>query len=483
MKNMRPALTFITLIFAFLWASPTQAQEITEAGAQRLQSVFQNILANKQTEIAAQKKRPHELILDGNVTVEAVETYYAITLPQMTLSYPDGDRINIGLISLNASPHDKPGQFKTTMALPTAIIGHDETGQEVMRVAIGKQKTSGIWHEKLENFIKLDAIYNDIQITIDGGSASALLPELKIVYDLTENENARWSGPTYVQVSGFIMSSADGVSAAFEQMTLALKLDQFAPEAFKKSATSPSSVATLANGADFNLSVTGLKTSHKNDTGEEESLTLGSGGFNLAYEGALSKTMAARLGFNFKDVKTNNTPQEIAELLPQSGQIKLAQHNIPINSVSEVIENSPKGDAKMLGLSLLLKIPAILAQTGSYIELYETTMQNENYLIDLETTLRADIAAANSATANGKLRFRGLDKVLSLAQVAGRSLGGSEYVPSLRAFARLLERLKPLGRVETDAESGFIHVFDLEMNKAGQFLINNQNAALLFNEP
>ncbi|HOO81028.1 MAG TPA: hypothetical protein PK513_00805, partial [Alphaproteobacteria bacterium] len=89
----------------------------------------------------------------------------------------------------------------------------------------------------------------------------------------------------------------------------------------------------------------------------------------------------------------------------------------------------------------------------------------------------------NSATATGTLRFAGLDKILSRAQVIGTNINSSPYALPVRELARFLERLKPLGRVETNAEDGFVHIFNLEMNKKGQFLINGQNASALLQEP
>ena len=57
------------------------------------------------------------------------------------------------------------------------------------------------------------------------------------------------------------------------------------------------------------------------------------------------------------------------------------------------------GDAKLLGISLLLKLPAIMAAAESYLEINETNIQNENYNISLDTTIKADNTTANSATA------------------------------------------------------------------------------------
>jgi len=449
---------FMLCVFFYVW--PAHAQDVTEAEAQRLQTVFQNILTTRKDAIATETQNQSELVLKGDVTVEAVDTYYAITFPQITINYPDGDYVDIGLISLNASPHDKPGQFRMTMALPTPILGFNGTGQEIMRIALGAQQSAGIWHEGLENFIKLDTVYTDVQITsID---TKTTLPEVRIRYDLEESENGRWS---------------------LEKVAMSIIFDEFAPEAFQKTPQNALPSLNLADGADFKLSFQGFNASKENAKGVKEELSFKQAGINFSYDEALSGSVDAHFGFNFSEVSEGNTPEELTAFIPKSGQFKLTHHNIPLGAINEIVENSAQGGPKALGIGLLLKIPAIMAQAGSYIELYETSLQNENYNLSLDTTLRADMTATNSATASGKLRFAGLDKILSLAQVEGRNLDSSKYAAPMRSFARFLERLKPLGRVETDEQNGFVHIFDLEMNKAGQLLINNQNAMLLLNEP
>ena len=170
-------------------------------------------------------------------------------------------------------------------------------------------------------------------------------------------------------------------------------------------------------------------------------------------------------------------------LLPRTGSFSLTQHNIPLAEIDETLQNSAEASGKILSLPLLFKIPSILAQAGSYLEIRETFFENPEYRIDFDSILRADLAAVNSATAIGTLRFAGLDKILSRAQVIGTDINSSPYALPVRELARFLERLKPLGRIETTAENGFIHIFDLKMDEKGQFLINGQNTDTLLQEP
>ena len=458
-----------TVLLVSLLPLSTSAQNITESEAQRLQILFQNILEAQQQDVA-KDGREQELTLQGEVSVEPADTYYAITLPQMKITYPDGDHIDFGMIAMNAIPHETPGTFKTTMALPSPILGFDEDGQEIMRITLGTQKAAGLWNESLQNFTKLDALYSDITMDMDQGAAQIKIPQLRIIYDLEQDENTRWSGPITMEATNISGNAQEqNASFALDKFTVKTTFDQFEESALKilQDPESPP-VLRIANGGSLDLQLNNLKLSKENgDT--PETFSLAQGAIKGHFNGALGENASAGFNISFQDLVSSNTAPELAPLIPKSGAIDLTQHNIPVTQLEEILANTPEGDPKTLGLSLMFKIPAILAQSGSYIETRESFLSNDDYRIDLETVLRADMTAVNNATANGTLKFAGLDKVLSMAQVAGKK------TKSIRKLARYLERLKTFARVEA-VEAGFIHIFDLEMNAAGQILINSQNA-------
>ena len=488
MKKTQQFFAFVALValaalaaLALLSTNITQAGDITEAEAQRLQAIFQKSLEDKQAEIAAQTHRPRELVLKGDVTVEAAKTYYAITLPELSLLYPAGNHIDIGLISLNATPDSKPGQFKITMSIPTPIIGFDIAEQETIRITIGSQKSAGIWHEELQAFTKLDSTYNDIQITTKNKNKAATIDNIRIIYDLEEDEDGNLSGPTQLEAKNIKISPDQWTQASLGKIALTVTLDKFSPDIFKKNTDKNVIPALdLADGAALKLQLENLEINKEKPNITTESFSFKQAGINFSYNETSNETINADFGFSFKDASASSIPQALNDFIPKSGQIKLKHNNIPLAVIDETIKNATQGgDTRLLGVSLLLKLPAILAAAESYIELYETNIQNENYNISLDSTIKADSTAANSVTATGVLRFIGLDKILSLAQATKADPSSLQYAAPILSIANFLERVKPLARVETDEQNGFTHIFDLEMNKTGQFSINGENALSL----
>ncbi|HOO81331.1 MAG TPA: hypothetical protein PK513_02375, partial [Alphaproteobacteria bacterium] len=402
------------------------AQEINETGAQHLQTILQNILDTRERQRSEQDKSTFEI--DGTIAVEAAETYYAITWPQMKLHSVNGDTIKIGLIAMNAVPHDKPGQYKITTAIPTPIIGQDKDGQEILRITIGMQKAAGIFDESLNNFIKINTQLNDIQITFDGGKTLATIPKLQLSYNFSEDDNARWSGPSYFEISDLKLTRpSESAALSIEKFIVTSHLDSFAAQALnggiQHGKQAPLSPLQFSDGAEITLAISGLSASSPNspekNNKKNESFSLQSGAFNFRYENALSGSAKAHTSFNFQNLITNDIPQDLQMLLPRTGSFSLTQHNIPLAEIDETLQNSAEASGKILSLPLLFKIPSILAQAGSYLEIRETFFENPEYRIDFDSILRADLAAVNSATAIGTLRFAGLDKILSRAQVIG----------------------------------------------------------------
>ncbi|MCB9983328.1 MAG: hypothetical protein H6861_06615 [Rhodospirillales bacterium] len=459
----------------FLLALPARAETVTEEGAGHLQTLFQNLLD-------ARAQKDAHVAYEGKVTVEPAETYYAITWPAITLNSADGEQVKIGLIAMNAAPHDKPGQYKVTTALPSPIIGHDAAGVETLNVTIGGQHAAGIFDETLGNFIKMDVRLENIRILLDGGKALAKIPALFMRYDLSEDERGRFSGPSHFEISDLTLSQAENSqNLSLEKFIIAgtIKgLDAQALRALPENTEAPQSPLKLSNAASMTLSVKNLQASTPSQTQSTNGFSLQSASLGFTYENVLSGTATASTMLSFHGLNPDGLPENIRTLLPTTGSLNLTQHNIPVDAIQQTLQNS----ASLLSLPLLFKLPAILAQAGSYVEIKDTGLQNDEYSVDLSSHIRADLTALNSATASGTLRFAGLDKLLARAQVIGSDIHASSYAMPVRSLARFLERLKPLGRVETDAEKGFVHIFDLKLDAAGKFTINDQNAGALFNK-
>jgi len=475
------AIFYALCMLLCLAATPLQAQETTKERALSLQSHFQNVLENRQKNIENATNAQRTLKLEGRVSVEPADGYYAITLPPMRMIRQDQTETRIGMISMNASEH-KASRLKVTLALPTSILGLDADGQEAVRITIQEQKTAGIWHEELESFIKLDAHYKDVRIEASGGETTLRLPEILVRYNLEEDEDKRWSGPTWIQANNITLDTKnENISSIIENITFSTHIDKFSAQALKSvQEASPVNITenlNMADGMKTRLNINGVKLSTT-----EQTLSLDNTAFLMSFDDALSDTANIQFGFSFKGANSTDISDDLKSLAPRNANFSLTHNNIPLAQIQEILLNSAPTNAQMAGFSTLLKLPAILSQAGSTIELQNTFMSNDQYRMDLDSTVRADITAAHSATLTGTLAVSGLDKILSILQVSATNSQTEKHGTFMRTLARFLERLKPISKIKTNPEKGFVHVFDFEVGKDGQLLVNGQNATTLLDK-
>lgn len=182
----------VTLISLSLLTETQALAEELDANGQQLKSLFETLIENQNK---ASKKSGVKVNFDGDISVEQTGEYYAVTLPFLSLDYNDGSSMNIGLIGINAAPHDSPDKWKMTFALPAQMNFQDSDDQTLFTVDIGAQRSSGVWSESLGYFSKLDANFENIAFENVRDGFTLSLPAARAVYDLDEDENKKWSGP------------------------------------------------------------------------------------------------------------------------------------------------------------------------------------------------------------------------------------------------------------------------------------------------
>ncbi|MCB1529974.1 MAG: hypothetical protein H6853_08865 [Rhodospirillales bacterium] len=159
---MLRTLLFLTAFCILASGNARAAVPIDEAGAENIRTIVQTLLDRQK---AVRELSGGALETKGVLTVEMARTYYAITLPHITLVDPAGRRAEIGMIALNATPAGQEGKWRLSIALPTPMTWFDTEGNLSMRVHLGAQQLSGVWDEALETFSTLHAAYGNIKIS------------------------------------------------------------------------------------------------------------------------------------------------------------------------------------------------------------------------------------------------------------------------------------------------------------------------------
>jgi hypothetical protein len=441
-----------------------------------LKSLFETLLADQARRLAADKKAPAKLVIDGPVSVEPAGNYYAITLPLLSLEYKDGRKIRIGMISINASPAGQKGEWKMTLALPTPITGSDPDGTNTMTIALGEQKVAGLWNERLNGFTKLDAAYKNLRVDFPANGGSATIDGALIRYDLSQDEAGAWAGPAYFEATGARWRLPTLFSEGTTQkLSWSAKIERLSGElASSGLLVSPAllgdpRIYTALNALDNTLSAETLNFTLRPGQADQARYTLKTGQARLSLNNVLSGAADTDLSLDFSGFSYAGADQPMVDLAPDHGRINLIQKRLPVASLSQAIGTDGAAALPML----MIQLPLLLPQAKTSAEIKDSVLAGKSYSL----TMNALIKAENGLNGEGRIAFAGLDSVLASLQVAG-SDARKPYAPFCRSAAAFLETIKPLGRVEPGDGQNFVHVFDLKTAPPPVFMtVNDQPLA------
>lgn len=493
---------FVSLMLLGGLGSAARAEPADEAGAQKLKSIFENQIRYQKVFTGLGEKATLEF--DGNITVEPSGDFYAVTLPYIKIIYPNGNHLDLGMISINASAHDVPGQWKMSAAIPTPLVMFDSTDRQVMRLSLGGQRFAGIWDEGLEYFAKLDASYKDVAIESATPLFNHTISEVQARYDFAKDETGKWSGPGFVALINTTINFNNGVTTgSIGEIKARFDLDRYDPAALtdyrEKLLAMAESQQTDANVSVSGNHVTALYnmvldaiTNTGNGFTSEYSIKdvdithpggvikMGNGYLGLDLSGFSTDQVKLASRFGYNKFSITPPPPGYEDLQPENMNLDVTIENLPFKQLAELGRNTLQAGlagpeaSQLAGLSLMIKLPAIMAQAGTFMTFNNNYVGNDLYKVDLNGTVRSDISAVNSFTANTRATFVGLDKVLAKAQVQGANPNNKD-AKSFRELSRTLEMLKGVAKTETNADQQFVHVFEFTVNPQGQMLLNGQD--------
>ncbi len=473
----------LIVLLAFLLVSPVCQAQTPDPHIAELKTLFQKIMDNN-----AKAGSGATVQYDGALTVEPVQnegkSYYAVTMPHAIMHYPAGDRLEIGMISVNVTAGDSAGEWKMAFAIPTPILGYNSANQEIMRIALGTQKAAGLWKETLETFSKFESLYKNVSIAItppEGQKAQIDIPSLALKYNLTEDGAHRWSGPMtldLLQTTWRIPS--EGITGHMDTLAANSTLDQLSPEVLKALLSqtpdaghppAPDTMTKAWNGLKGAFSITGLQSGTVTDSFAVNTLTL-----QLGFQDILSGTLSADALFQCDGLKILPVASPLARLIPEKARFHTALKNVPVDSMAQSLGGGVTDsiqNPQMAGMGLMMQAPALLGQSGTTFEIDNTALSNPLYQMTLDSIVRADPASTTSATADGRLAFKGIENILSLLQ----STGVKEQVPP--QAASFLTALKTFSLTPNTTDPNTTHTFSFKMDQTGGFTINGKNGMML----
>ncbi len=493
------------LLLSILLFSPINAMaiEINDAGAQKLKSSFQELLDYQKTSNEAFGSL--KIIYGGELTVEQNPDYYTITLPHISIqNIPISEdekefTLDIGVITMNAMPDDKPEYWKVSLSLPSKVTLSDDTDKDLV-IAIKEQRAIALFNDRLGYFTKADIALTDISVTEGGKDTGFSLGDIKFYSNMNEGESGKFSGSGYISLGGLSISSPDKESSAkigevkfdfnmveFNLLTLKEYSNKLSNHEKTFSALSDLDEHNInsddviemisdlydfeMDGFSFNYDLKDFRLVSEKDSKDFDDFNLGSAFFGFGLDGLNSEKGSLHINTGYNDVNISPIDTKYGELLPKNVNFDIKATNVPYPQLSQMAANTAKSIAKnpdgasMAGLSVLMRLPAILSQSDAEIIFEKNGIKNDVYGIILDGNIATDLAAIMSFSAKFRVVFDGLDKVLSIAKK-------DELMPIISK----LEKFKEIGKNDSGNDS---YVFEIETTPEGKILVNGQDTSTI----
>ncbi len=500
------------MLAAFLFWASSAAAAIDADGAQRLKGIVEKSLKVQQDFLTARGSR---LVMDGSVMVEPAGSYYAVTLPHITIINARNEEIVVGMIAANAIPAEEPGQWKVTLAMPTPLIWRDAQKKQTLTLDIGKQSFAGVWNEKLANYTKLQAVYKDIKISFPAAGTAAALPEFTANYNLAEGANGLWSGPMRFTLNGLSVNQSDGSAARIGKIDATMKVVDYDPkvdiayqekmaaleESYKAGGGSTESsqhvhgvynmiadyMSTVWDGYTLSGVIENIVLTRPPIPGAPAgSLRLDNAGFGIAMSGLRQDKATLQLKFGYNGFAMVPPPANFDRTTPAAVNIDMNIDNLPYKGMIALgrtaVDTASKNPemAQMIILQTFMSLPQLASQSGTALTVNNIQFGNSDYNVMMSAKILANAQALLGATGKGHIEIQGIETLTdALAHDMQESQSNPAALEKFSQATKFMTVLQAVGQQGTNARQQPVRIYDLELTEKGQTLLNGTDIRVL----
>lgn len=528
---MQKSVSFVFSALLLLAVTAKAEAAIDAAGAEELKKIVVESLSFHQD---MAKTTGNGLALGGEVSVTPKESFYEITLPDVTYVFGEGSKFNIGTVLANAVPGE-PGEYLVSMKLPSPITIYDATNTAAAEIAIGKQKFSAAWRPALDIATKVDAEYADLSLRsltkTEDTDVKATIGSIRSVLALAENADKTWSGPNSFQLSDLKVTLAGrdngtfsiaGIEAVsrYEKMDLASAGEMKKKvSALMKGGQQPSpeeqkafvdgmmgTMGAFADGVTSSFELTGLQgdiTPGKDP--ERPTKSTDPARFSLAklstafdMQGMTQESGKVHLKMGLDGLSVQNQAEDIAGLIPGSGNIEIMFDNLPMkalgdsfsglikqamdsavaaeNAAGTVYQAKANAEMQQNAMMSLMAVPQLLVNAGSTLTVANTFFNAPDISSALDGRFTASATSPMMATGAITLTLKGLDETIAKLQALAQK---PEANPRTAGIAQALAIMQMQGQLGQGADGKTSRTYKLEITPDGKAQMNGVDVGML----
>jgi hypothetical protein len=489
-------LRYLALLIVSLFslaAGAASAADVPASGEKQLKDMILKTLYRHKE---AYEKAGGTFGIEGDFQVERTASYYAVTLPKIIVTDAAGTRGDIGMIALNATPGEKPGTWKMSVALPTPILYSAADGTPRTRIELGQQKISGVWHEKLGQFITLSAAFNNVTIDDIATNARTVLSDLTVTSDLKETRPDYWSGTVLALAKN--IETRQGKNPASSKIAHA-KITADVTDLTANDAPAPAKAETEETLPTW-YDMIGVKAAAVKTQTEFKGLSMnlpGMGGhpattmsldqfaLGLDLANVQAKNPSVGLTLAVKNLAASPETEDFKNFAPRQMNVNVTLEKLPLGELTQFAQKTfLSGTAttpaarQIMGLQAMLLLPQIFSHAGTAITIKDTFVTNGTYNGVIEGAIAASDVSTIGMTGKIKAQLGGLD-ALQAALTQRLSTANNADKPSIEDALKKLAFIASLGRDGQGVDGKKALLYDFNIDDTGTMTLNGKDAATL----
>ncbi|NQZ14580.1 MAG: hypothetical protein HRT94_07140 [Alphaproteobacteria bacterium] len=503
-------LSLCTLVLLTLTTAAHAAPAINDEGAAKVKALIEGMLERQKN---AYSSTASQFVTDGDVQVEQAKTYYAVTLPDITVISQRERKgevkkliTKIGIIGMNVLPTDNPKEWKMTVAIPTPIKYMDENQTPLMKMGVERQQMMGIWNEDLDNFSKINANYNDIIFSsLDPESEDKdvriRVRNIGIKSNFTQDENNLWSGPSNILIEDTVVEKKYGERytplVRISKMNMAVSASEFSAEAQRKLEDFTNNIDVdsevedptaylgifpifldLMDSSAFKITMNDLNILPTGNAVSREPLKLDEAFFGFGISGLRQKMLGNTLSFGWHGLSGVDERQNKTQAIPKTVSFSFALENLPLQPLidmgSQLVDAGVNKDniAQMAMMNAMMSLPQKLSDAGTKVSLKDTMMKHKNYQITFDGHLKATQESIIGVNGGATIKSLGVNNAIILLNKQ-KERANEERKAQLDQLIAQLSMIQKFG--QDDPSGSDVKTIEIVLDNQGQTLINGQN--------
>lgn len=508
----RIILSLLFVLPLFFGAVTTPASAAIDAnGAAHLKKMFSGYLDDRK---AAMKASKRDLRTEGPLTVEPAGTYYAVTMPHITVHNPDGTYTDVGIFAINALPGDKADEWKLTLAFPTPVTSYKADKTPRMRINIGGQTFNGIWNEKVENFTKLDAQYLNVVVDQIEDAMTIKVPKTTIVYNLSPAAGGKtWSGPLKYEMSGIeALRRGETVPSRVGRITLDMNVKEYDPSQAKayqkKMATlggknadgsiNPEQlpgiyaaffdfIGSSWSGFDLRIAIDNIALARPAANGMPASIiNVKQAAILFDAKGLRTGAVTSHANISYSGLRVTPPQPGFSDTVPDHLNIDMIGDKIPLKELSAMAAKNILPDTatpeqrRAAGMQLAQLIPQLMTKAGTTIKVSNSSLGTNTYNVLMNGLLNADVKAVMGATGKMRMEITGMEALLKImqAQVKNPDVPLVAKV-ALQKWLLTMMAVQAVGQQGKGADGKAARIYDVELGTDGKIMLNGMDLSML----